>query len=732
MLITHIASERSFYLQSPGATYAIAIHPDLGIPLHRFWGGRIDPADASFFTKPVWGVAFSPNRPGTAESESPDILAQELPTFGHGDFRASALTVEAPDGSRLLEPRYTGHRITPGKPALPGLPATYVESPEEAETLELDLADERTGLRVTLFYTVFRDFDAIARSVRVHNAGTQPLQIAGIASASVDFSNRPLDLIHLSGAWARERHVQRQRLLQGERVSVGSRRGASSHQAHPFLALLEPEAGETHGEVFGLSLVYSGDFSASAEVDPFLRPRVQIGLNPDTFSWRLEPGETFHAPEAVLAHSAHGLGGLSRTYHALYRTRLARGHFRDRPRPCLLNNWEATYFGFNEEKLLALAQQGATLGIELFVLDDGWFGKRDSDDCSLGDWVVDRRKLPGGIDGIARKINALGMQFGLWFEPEMISPDSDLYRAHPDWCLHVAGRERSLGRKQLILDLSRPEVCDYVIDAIGSVLASAPIAYVKWDMNRHMTEAGSPALPAARQREVPHRYMLGLYRVLETLTARFPEILFEGCSGGGGRFDPGLLHYMPQSWTSDNSDAVSRLKIQYGTSLVYPWSALAAHVSAVPNHQHGRVTPLATRFHVALTGAFGYELDLGQLPQEELDAIRAQVAFYKEHRELLARGTFHRLRDPFTGNEAAWIVVAPGRAEALAVHVAVQVEANQLATELRLRGLDPDAAYVINGQGPAIKGNALQNAGLVVPAPKGDFASHCWYLRRVE
>lgn len=707
-------TDRSFFLQTPHSTYAFAIHPRLNIPVHRHWGCKIGPADLGFLPM----------------SESVDTLPQELPTYGHGDYRAAALTVGQQDGSRILELCHREHRIAAGKVPIPGLPATYVEADEEADTLEIDLADEQTGITVTLSYTVFRDFDAIARSMRIRNGGGRPVQLLNVASASVDLPNRAFDLIHLTGSWVRERHVQRQRVVPG-RFAAESRRGASSHPQHPFLALLDPHADETSGEVFGFSLVYSGSFSAAVETDTYFCPRVTLGLHPDEFSWQLDPGETFHSPEAVLVHSAEGLGEMSRTFHALYRTRLARGNFRDEPRPSYVNNWDATYFDFDEKKLLNLAKLGAEAGIEMFVLDDGWFGKRDGDNCSLGDWVVDRRKLPDGLEGLARKINGMGMKFGLWFEPEMISPDSDLYRAHPDWCLHVPGRERKLSRHQLVLDFSRPEICDYIIESVAAVLRSAPIEYVKWDMNRNMTEVGSAALPAHRQRETAHRYILGLYHVLETLITDFPHILFEGCASGGGRFDPGLLHYMPQSWTSDNSDAVSRLKIQFGTSLVYPLSAMAAYISESPNQQHGRITPLDTRFNVALTGAFGYGEDLETIPPDELAAIKGQVAFYKEHRELLAKGALHRLRDTFQSNEAAWSIVAPDRSEALAFHVNILVEANVLGTLLRLRGLDAAASYQVSGIEKPMKGDVLINVGLPVPPAKGDFCSHRWHLKRV-
>ena len=723
-------SDRTFFLQTPHSTYAFSIHPELEIPVHRYWGKKIAPAHLSYLHPPST-PAFSPTPVGTGENETLDLIPQEISSYGHGDFRPASLIVGQNDGSRLLDLRYSDHRIITGKLPLQGLPATYVESADEAETLEIDLTDELTDVKITLSYTVFRDFDAIARSMRIYNGGSRTVHLLHAASMLVDFPTRPLDVIHLSGGWARERQINRQRLLSGAQFATESRRGTSSHQNHPFIALLDAEASETCGEVFGFSLIYSGSFSASIHTDQFGSPRVSLGLNPGEFSWDLEPSETFQTPEAVLVFSEEGLGGMSRSFHELYRTRLARGIYRDKARPCLLNNWEVTYFDFDEEKLTALAGKAAALGIELFVLDDGWFGKRDDDKSSLGDWFVDRRKLPEGIDGLARKINSLGLKFGLWFEPEMVSPNSDLYRAHPDWCLHVAGRSRSLSRSQLVLDLSRPEVCDYLIESIGAILDSASIEYVKWDMNRHLSEVGSPSLPAHRQREVAHRYMLGLYRVLDTLITRFPNILFEGCSGGGGRFDPGLLHYMPQSWTSDNSDAVSRLKIQYGTSLVYPWSSMAAHVSTVPNHQNQRLTPLDTRFHVALTGAFGYELDLEKLPTNELADIQQQIAFFKQHRLLLAQGSLYRLRNPFQTNEASWSLVAPDQSEALVIHVNILVEANLQASRLRLQGLDSSASYEISEIAQPMNGDLLMNVGILVPSPTGDFKSHCWYLKRI-
>jgi len=522
--------------------------------------------------------------------------------------------------------------------------------------------------------------------------------------------------------------VHRRPLVPGLQA-VESRRGASSHVQNPFVALLERGADETRGDVYGVSLVYSGSFTAGVEVDQFHAPRLFIGINPFDFGWRLKPGESFQTPEAVLVFSAEGLGGMSRKFHDLYRSRLCRGTFRDKTRPILVNNWEATYFDFNADKIEAIARAGKELGIELFVLDDGWFGKRDSDNSSLGDWFVDRRKLPNGLEDLARRVRDLGMQFGLWFEPEMVSPDSELYRAHPDWCLHIEGRRRTEARQQLILDLTREDVQDYIVRTISDVLSSAPITYVKWDMNRNMTEIGSAKLPPERQRETAHRYMLGLYSVLERITSAFPHVLFESCSGGGGRFDPGMLYYMPQTWTSDNTDAISRLKIQYGTSIVYPVSAMGAHVSAVPNHQVGRVTPLETRGHVALSGNFGYELDLTKFTDEEKEIVKAQTALCKEIRHLVQFGDFYRLLSPFEGNAAAWMFVAKDKREAFAVYVQILKEPYAPLDRFRLKGLNPDLDYEMDEDGLVYGGDELMNAGLPVPQFSGDFRSRVWRLR---
>jgi alpha-galactosidase len=673
-------------------------------------------------------------------------IPMAYPTSGIGDFRVPALVVRGADGTTTAALRYRDHRISAGKPDLPGLPSTYTESDDEAETLELTLADDHVGLEVDVRFTVFRGRPVIARSATLRNVGAATLEVRTAMSLAMDLPDAEWTMLGLTGTWARETHVSERRLTPG-RQSAASTRGASSAQHNPYLGLRRATTDEAHGEAYGVSLVYSGDFLAEAEVEPYGTTRVRIGIAPDTCSWQLEPGSSLTTPEAVVAWSDAGLGGVSDAFHGLYRERLARGVWRDRPRPVVLNNWEATYFDFDHDRLIAIATAARDLGVELFVLDDGWFGRRDSDDRSLGDWVVDRRKLPQGVDGIARAVTDLGIAFGIWIEPEMVSPDSDLYRAHPDWVIGIEGRHRTESRQQLVLDFGRPEVVDHLADALGAILSSAPISYVKWDMNRYLTEVGSGALPPARQGETSHRHILGMYELYRRLTTRFPEVLFESCAGGGGRFDPGMLAFAPQAWTSDETDAIERLSIQWGASLVYPLSSISNHVSAVPNHQVGRVTPLSTRAAVAFFGTFGYELDPLHLSDDERAAVVDQIELYRRHREVFQRGRFLRL-DPPSGDDpdtAAWMVVGEGARTAVVGHYQLLNRPSPGSTRRVLRGLDPDATYrvttwpaVDDGIGRANRdtrsGAELMGAGLVLPgerfeaAARGDFWARLFLL----
>ena len=672
------------------------------------------------------------------------------PTSGTGDFRVPALVAAGADGATSLSLHYRAHSIAAGKPSLDGLPATYTEADTEAETVQITLADDLIGLEVDLRFTIFDGRRLIARSATVRNAGRDAVELHTAMSLAVDLPDADWVMIGLAGAWARETHIVERALVPG-RQSISSMRGASGAQHNPFLALRRPTTDESHGEAFAFSLIYSGNFLAEVEVDPFGTTRVRLGIEPDTFSWHLEPGDNFTTPEALVVYSNDGLGGLSDALHGVFRERLARGSWRDRPRPILINNWEATYFDFDADKLVAIARSARELGIELFVLDDGWFGRRDADTTSLGDWVVDRRKLPDGLDGLARRIVELGMGFGLWIEPEMVSQDSDLFRSNPDWAIGIPGRARTEERQQLVLDMSRPEVVDYLFGALTEVLASTPITYVKWDMNRYITEPYGLKLPPPRQGEFFHRYILGVYELYRRLLARFPEILFESCASGGGRFDPGMLAFAPQAWTSDDTDAIERLRIQWGTSLAYPLSSIGAHVSAVPNHQTGRVTPLATRAAVAFFGVLGYELDPTALTSGERGEIAAQVAFYVQHREVFQRGRFLRLESPFRGDRdrVSWMVLALDRDTAI---VGVYQLLNRPTPEtrrVRLAGLDPSAVYRISGwpsnDDPMVAANAgfrtgaeMMAAGLSLDrerhhaATLGDFWARLFVLERVQ
>jgi len=667
-------------------------------------------------------------------------VAMEYPTEGTGDYRVPAIAVALANGSSALSLAYVRYRIIAGKPPIPGLPSTYVESDSEADTLEVTLADPAAGVEVDLRYSVFTGRPIIARSAVIRNTGAGPIELCCAMSASLDLPDADWDLMQLSGTWARERAVVERRLAPG-RVAIGSLRGASGHEHNPFIALKRPPTTEDRGEVIGLSLVYSGNFLAEAEVDPYGTARVRLGINPEGFSWHLEPGAAFATPEVILCWSAEGLGRLSDAYHSLYRERLARGAWRDRPRPVLLNSWEGAYFDFDEERLVTMASSARELGVELFVLDDGWFGSRDDDTTSLGDWFVDRRKLPNGLDGLARRIDDLDMGFGLWIEPEMVSEHSRLFAEHPDWAIGIPGRHRTVSRNQYVLDMSRQEIVDYLFAELSDILTGAPVSYVKWDMNRNVTEPYGLALPADRQGEFFHRYIVGVYALYERLTAAFPNILFESCAGGGGRFDPGMLAWAPQGWTSDDTDAVERLRIQWATSMVYPLSSMGAHVSAVPNHQIGRITPLATRAAVAFFGVFGYELDPTTLSADERRQVSQQIAFYVERRELFQRGRFIRLRSPFDGdgNETAWMVVSEDRSRAVVGHYRVLNRPVPGPNRLRLRGLDPSLRYRVSSwpnTADAIErvnravrgGDDLMTVGLFVESPnprdaqvRGDF-----------
>ncbi|WP_294515773.1 alpha-galactosidase [uncultured Intestinimonas sp.] len=707
------ASQRTITLSTRTTSYQMKVD-STGVLLHTYYGPRLRRGDLSRLICPEdRGFSPNPDEVGLDRTWSLDTQPQEYSSSGVGDFRLPSLEVDLADGSHTADFRYVRHTITEGKYALEGLPAFYGEG-VAAQTLTVELHDQCSGLTLELLYGVLEEYDMITRSVRVRNDGAAPVRLTRVASACLDFPVGERDFITLGGAYAREREPVRAALTQGVH-SAGSVRGSSSHQQNPFLVLCDRDTTEDAGRCWAMALVYSGNFLASVEHTQFHETRMTLGIHPFHFAWRLEPGETFTAPEAAMVFSARGLGHMSRLFHRAIRLNLCRGPWKDQRRPILINNWEATLFHFDADKIFSIAQAASRVGVEMMVMDDGWFGERNDDFGGLGDWNVNQKKLPGGLAPLAERINGLGMKFGLWVEPEMVNENSDLYRSHPDWAFQVPGRPLTRGRYQLVLDLTRPEVKQYVLDNLRSTLKSAPIAYVKWDMNRSLTDVWSAGLPALRQGEVYHRFVLAVYEILETLHREFPDLLIEGCSGGGGRFDCGMLYYTPQIWCSDNTDAMDRLRIQYGTSFCYPCCAMGAHVAAVPNGLTHRSTPFHTRGVVAAAGTFGYELDLNELTAEELDQVRDQIAAFRTDWELVMRGDYYRLSDPFRAEESfcAWMHVAPDQSRALVGLVQTQRHANPIRPLLRLKGLDPDRDYRVNGQ--VYGGDELMYAGLALP-----------------
>ncbi|WP_300919915.1 alpha-galactosidase, partial [Faecalibaculum rodentium] len=607
MPISFKQTSMTFHLYNRELSYIIKILPE-GIPVQLYFGAALPDRDnwdylLEFAARPM-SVNYSLDR----TDMSLEHLRLEYPMSLSGDMRNGAADIRQKDGSRIAEFVYESHEIRDGKPSLEPLPACYVESADEACTLDLRLWDEKIRSRLVLSYTIYENRPVICRNARIENLGSEGYILDRMMSLSLDLPDDDWEQMVLAGAWARERNIEVHPLHTGVQ-SIYSLRGHSSHNYNPFLCLKRRETTEQAGECFGLSLVYSGNFLAETDVNTYHTTRVSMGIHPYTFSWPLQPGESFQTPEAVLVYAQKGLNAMSQAFHGLFRERLARGRFRDEPRPLLLNSWEGIYMDVDEARVLEMAQATADLGLEMFVLDDGWFKGRDTDSTSLGDWVTDSRKLPSGLGSLSRKVEDMGIQFGLWFEPEMISMDSDLYRSHPDWLMHTPGRRISTGRKQFVLDFANPEVVTYIGDTMEKILDEASISYIKWDMNRSLSEVYSLHYPADQQGTIYHRFILGVYALYDRLTKAHPEILFESCAAGGARFDPGMLYYAPQTWTSDDTDAVERLKIQYGTSMLYPISSMGSHVSAIPNHQLHRLTSLHMRFAVAIFGTFGYELD---------------------------------------------------------------------------------------------------------------------------
>ena len=710
---------RVFSLNTAHTTYQL-FADEHGFLRHLYYGSSVGSFDMRY-TEFFSDCGFSPN-PGQIHEQrdfSLDTRPQEYTGCGIGDYRISCISLANGDGSYSADFRYVGYSVLNGKYSIPGLPASY--GSEGCETLQIDLEDPVTGLKLALLYGVYAEKDVITRCAVIKNSGNAPVKLYKAASACLDIPFGKWDLIHFQGRHCMERMPERAPVPHGI-MTVGSDRGTSSHQHNPFVILAAPETCEEFGQCYGAMLVYSGSFKIEAECSQLQSTRLVLGISDRGFAWTLEPGEAFHTPEVLLSFTEKGLGSLSRCYQDFLAEHICRGTYRDIPRPILINNWEATYFDFNGEKLLSIAKQAKELGVEMLVLDDGWFGKRDSDFSGLGDWYVNEKKLGCTLSSLIQQLRDMGLDFGIWVEPEMVSPDSDLYRAHPDWALSVPGRTPVQGRSQLVLDMGRREVVEYLYGCLSDLLRSHDIRYVKWDMNRSLTDVYSCVLPPERQGEAAHRYMLGLYGLLERLTTEFPQVLFEGCSGGGGRFDAGMLHYFPQIWCSDDTDAVERLKIQYGTSFGYPIRTMGSHVSAVPNHQTGRTTPLNTRAIVAMSGSFGYELDPGKLSDGEKEEIRGQIERFFQHRDLIFYGDYYRLTNAMTDDFfTAWQFAAKDGSAALLNVVVVAPKANPYPIHVWLKGLQPEAMYKETETGRVYSGAALMYGGITMPIMTGDY-----------
>ncbi|MDF1618153.1 alpha-galactosidase [Petrocella sp. FN5] len=721
---------KQFHLSTINTSYLMEVVLDRHL-VHGYWGKRIHTPDLKCFVDLYEVCSFSPNPEKNHKSISFDTMPREYPDYGRSDYQSPAFEVRLEDGSHVCAPVYKSHRIYKGKEGIEGMPSLYACEDDVVETLEISLVDDLFGLEVILHYSVYEAYDVITRRVTFVNRGNGSIQLKKALSANVDFyQNHDFELMNLYGGWARERHISKIPIGHSTHV-VDSKRGASSHEQNPFIALLGPKTTEHVGEVYAMNLIYSGSFMGEVSVNSYGGTRMQMGMNTIDFEWDLLPSTSFDTPEVVMVYSHEGLNGMSKIFHKIYKDRLCRGHWQDKVRPIRINNWEATYFDFDEQKIKTLIDESANLGIELMVLDDGWFGQRDSDSSGLGDWFVNKEKLPGGLEALADYANEKGMDFGLWFEPEMVSPDSALYKKHPNWCLHVPNRDRSEARNQLILDMGRADVRNYLFSALSQVLKSASIRYVKWDMNRNMTEVGSAILATNKQKETSHRYILGLYNLLDKITKAFPDILFESCSGGGGRFDPGMLYYMPQTWTSDDTDSYERLKIQWGTSMLYPPITMGAHVSEIPNHQVMRMTPLHTRAYVAMAANLGFELDLTKLSDEEKSVVKSHIDQYKRIRKTVQLGEFYRLISPYENNCTAWMFQSKDKNQVVLFYYRHLAKPNDLEPKIKLHYLDPEGLYRLE-DGQQFYGDTLMNFGLRLPTMTGDFDSVMVILDKVK
>ena len=728
MGIVYSKADRTFTIQTKNTTYQMQVDP-YGFLLHLYYGKKTDGSCMDYLlTYYDRGFSGNPFDAGDDRTYSMDALPQEYPSYGTGDYRSTALIIENADGSTACDLRYRSHRIFNGKYKIPGLPAVYADE-TESQTLEIVMEDAVTGVEVTLQYGVLPDYDVITRSEKIVYRGEGKICIRKAQSACLDFVQGKYDLLTFYGRHAMERTMQREPVTHGSHV-IGSVRGTSSHQYNPMMILADENTTDQYGNCYAMSFVYSGNFKGETLKDQFGQTRALMGLQDEMFSYPLAEGETFYTPEVLLTFSGSGMNLLSQNLHRCIRQHICRGKYKESVRPVLVNSWEASYFDFDGDTLYELAKEAKHAGIDMLVLDDGWFGKRDDDNSGLGDWFVNEKKLGGTLGDLIKKINDLGVKFGIWVEPEMISEDSDLYREHPDWALTIPGRNPVHARNQLVLDFSRKEVVDHIFDQICKVLDQGNIEYVKWDMNRSLMDVFSRG--TEDQGRVMYDYVLGLYDFLERIVTRYPDLLIEGCSGGGGRFDAGMMYYTPQIWCSDNTDALDRLQIQYGTSFGYPVSAVGAHVSAVPNHQTGRITSLHTRGVVAMAGTFGYELNLGKLSEEEKQEIRLQVEEYRKFAPLIQTGLYYRLSDPAREEYAAWAFVSEDQKEVLLNVVLQEIHGNMTVNYVKLQGLKCSAIYRDTETGKSYNGAALMEAGIPMPVEMGEFKAYQMHLTAEE
>lgn len=727
-----IINEKLFTLHTKKSTYQMKVD-DKGVLIHTYYGKRTDETDYSYMIS-FADRGFSGNIPVAKDDRtySLDYLPQEFPVCGTGDYRVSCLKADLGEGVNDCLLFFDSYKTYHGKYSLKGLPAMFASENDTVDTLEIVLKDSSDDFYVRLLYGVFEEYDIITRAVVVENRTEKDIKLSQVMSTCLDMNRSDFDMIHFYGRHAQERETERMPLFHGI-TELRSVRGTSSHHHNPFVILTDKNTNEDGGECYGFSLLYSGGFHMQAEVDQIFQTRLVMGIDDSGFSWNLGPNQEFAAPEVCMCYSSEGFSRLSHNLHSAMLNNLIRSSWKNKRRPILVNNWEATYFDFNAGKLLKIAEEAADMGLDMFVLDDGWFGKRNDDCSGLGDWFVNEDKLGCSLKELVDKVNDRGLMFGIWFEPEAISEDSDLYRNHPDWAMVVPGREPIRARSQLVLDMTRDDVVQYIKERLFAIIDSANIKYIKWDMNCSLAAAYSIKLPKNRQGEMRHRYVLGLYNVLEALVGRYPDLLIEGCSGGGGRFDAGMLYYAPQIWCSDNTDAIERLRIQYGTSFGYPMSSVSAHLSVCPNHQNGRVTPFKTRGVCAMQGTFGYELDLSKMTDEEKVIAKEQINTFKQLYKLFQFGNYYRITSPYENRDfTAWEYAAKDGKEAYLAVVFTDVHGNPAPQFVKFRGLCPEYTYELWRDKESVgvfTGAALMNGGILLPVPKEDYASYQFIVR---